>query len=393
VFLNIPLFMIQQANPTIFTSVFSIASGDLVPGTNILLSNWRFGIDPLPTIPPPTTALAAGNTGRVMDPNYRNPYTQQWNLGYAYQINSYSVLEVDYTHVLGLFESKTINMNPTRRLFLGANGAEITSRPLDADFVKAGLPVLGRIDLEQASGRSRYDGLNISYRRRLYRHFTVNATYTLSRALAYDGGSAAFRNRAWNPFDLFAAYSLGPVPNDTRHRFSASGVVNLPAGFQLAPIMQWESPRAYTAGYGASVDVLGTGAGRGTSHVVVFNDNPNDLKATLTAFGDPAVAANAVKYRNCLRAGTCSIGPFDSQRGQPFFQLDMRLTKNFKIKERFNIQAMFQVFDLTNRANFGNNYATDIRLTNFATPTNFITPGGVTVPHALAAELGVRFSF
>jgi len=40
-FLNIPLFMIQQINPTIFATVFSIASGDLVPGTGIQLSNWR----------------------------------------------------------------------------------------------------------------------------------------------------------------------------------------------------------------------------------------------------------------------------------------------------------------------------------------------------------------
>src|SRR5437762_8905834 len=47
-FLNIPLFMIQQANPAIFATAFSIASGDVVPGTSILLSNWRFGIDPLP---------------------------------------------------------------------------------------------------------------------------------------------------------------------------------------------------------------------------------------------------------------------------------------------------------------------------------------------------------
>ena len=44
-FLNIPLFMIQQINPTIFATVFSIASGDVVPGTGILLQNWRFGID------------------------------------------------------------------------------------------------------------------------------------------------------------------------------------------------------------------------------------------------------------------------------------------------------------------------------------------------------------
>src|SRR5205085_2168644 len=50
VFLNIPLFMIQQANPTIFASAFSISSSgpgdpgaDIVPGTGIKLSNWRFG--------------------------------------------------------------------------------------------------------------------------------------------------------------------------------------------------------------------------------------------------------------------------------------------------------------------------------------------------------------
>ena len=406
-FLNIPLFMIQQINPTIFVSVFSIASGDLVPGTNILLSNWRFGIDPLPTIPPPPTQLPNNSTGRIMDPDYQNPFTQQWNAGYAWQLNSYSVLEFDYTHILGLHESKTININPTRAMFLDSAGAEITSRPLTAALTAAHQPILGRIDLEQSSGRSRYDGLNVSYRRRLHQGVTVNATYTLARALAYNGNSAAFRNRAWDPFNFFAPYELGPTPNDSRHRFSMGSVINLPAGFQIAPILQIESARSYTSGYGGSVDSLGVGGGRGTSHVIVFKDRPNDLTATLNAFCvtdnnpvpntkhcDPGYSnAVRVQYRNCLRAGQCTFAPFDNLRGQPFFQWDMRVTKNFKIKERANLQAIFQVFDLTNRANFGNNFNTDVRQTNFATPSNFITPSGVTVPHSLSAEIGVRFSF
>jgi hypothetical protein len=402
-FLNVPLFMIQQINPTIFATAFSIASGDVVPGTGILLSAWRFGVDPLPTIPAPQTQLAAGNTGRIMDPDYRNPYTQQWNLGYSWQLNSHSVLEVEYTHVLGLHESKTVNINPTLRMFcanggkvcgLGdANGPEITARPLTAALTAAGLPALGRIDLEASTGRSRYDGLNISYRQRLYRSFSVNASYTLARALAYNGTAAAFRNRAWNPFALFDPSELGPTPSDSLHRFSMSGVINLPLGFQIAPIMQVESGRPYTAGYGAAIDVLGVGAGRGTAHVTVLATSPNDLKSALTAFGDPSVAANAVKYRNCLRAGQCINAPFDNIRGQPYFQLDTRITKNFKIKERANIAVIFQVFDLTNRANFGNNFVTDVRLANFATPTNFLTPTAVTVPHSLSAEFGIRFSF
>jgi hypothetical protein len=393
-FLNIPLFMIQQINPTIFVSVFSIASGDVVPGTGILLSNWRFGIDPLPTIPPPPTQLPDNSTGRIMDPDYQNPLTQQWNLGYAWQLNSYSVLEFEYTHILGLHESKTVNINPTRAIFLNSAGAEITSRPLTAALTAAHQPILGRIDLEQSSGRSRYDGMNISYRRRLHKSFTVNATYTLSRALAYNGNSAAFRNRAWDPFNFFAPYELGPTPNDSRHRFSMGSVVNLPGGFQVAPIVQLESARPYTAGYGGAVDILGVGGGRGTSHVVVFNDRPDDLKATLTAFGDPGASnANRVKYRNCLRSGQCTFATFDNLRGQPFFQLDARVTKNFRIRERANLQAIFQVFDLTNRANFGNNFGTDIRQSTFEKPTNFITPSGVTVPHSLSAEFGIRFTF
>jgi len=423
-FLNIPLFMIQQTNPTIFSGVFALSTGDVVPGTGGKIlggdcnpppgtcPGWRFGIDPLPTIPPPPTQLAFGNTGRIMDPNYRNPYTQQWNLGYAWQLNSYSVLEFDYTHILGLHESKTLNINPTRRLFVDAAGNEITSRPLDAAFAAAQLfpnpsnPAqfgLGRIDLEASVGRSRYDGMNISYRRRLHNRFTVNATYTLSRAVAYDGNSAAFRNRAVNHFDYFAKYSLGPVPNDTRHRFSASSVFNLPKGIQIAPIVQIESARAYNASYGAAVDVLGEGGGRG-NRVIVFTSTPNDLKGPLNAFCvtdslgvkhcDPGFSnAVRIQYRNCLRAGQCAIAGFDILRGQPFFQLDTRISKNFRIKERYTVTALFQMFDLTNRANFGNNFTGDVRQTSFGTPNAFITPGGVIVPHSFSGEFGVKFSF
>jgi outer membrane receptor protein involved in Fe transport len=396
-FLNIPLFMIQQQNPTIFVSVFSIASGDLVPGTNILLQDWRFGVDPSPTIPPPPTQLPPGSTGRLMDPNYKNPYTQQWNIGYAHQLNSYSVLEFDYVHVLSLHESKTVNINPTRTFLLNANGNEITSRPLSAAFAAAGVPVLGRIDDEQSVGRSRYDGMNISYRRRLHKNFTINATYTLSKTFCYDCtlGIAAFRNRASNPFDLFGSVYTGPAPTDSRHRFSMGSVFNLPGGFQVAPIMQIESARAYSAFYDS--DVLGQGSGRGNTHAVVLNSSPNDLLATIAAFGDPGDpvngAANRRKFRDCLRAGQCSFASFDNLRGQPFFQLDARVTKNFKIKERHNIATFIQFFDLTNRANFGNNFSGNLRTSSFKTPTAFITPSSVTLPHALTAEIGVRYSF
>src|SRR5438445_11254060 len=72
-FQNIPLFMEQQNKATIFQTGFAISGTQAVPGTGIPLDQWRFGVDPMPTIPPPSASLADGATGRVMDPKYRNP--------------------------------------------------------------------------------------------------------------------------------------------------------------------------------------------------------------------------------------------------------------------------------------------------------------------------------
>jgi len=77
IFQNIPLFMIQQARPSIYQGLFSLTQpSDIVPGTGIALGDWHYGVDPNPTIPPPLTSLVDGATGRLMDPDYRNPVSQ-----------------------------------------------------------------------------------------------------------------------------------------------------------------------------------------------------------------------------------------------------------------------------------------------------------------------------
>src|SRR5438094_9554878 len=110
VFQNIPLFMEQMSNPTVFATVLSLTNPtDTVPGTGLTLGQWRYGVSPLPTIPPPSTQLPPGSIGRLMDPNYRNPETLEFNGGYSWSLNPKTVVEAEYTHVLGLHENKTIN--------------------------------------------------------------------------------------------------------------------------------------------------------------------------------------------------------------------------------------------------------------------------------------------
>jgi hypothetical protein len=384
-FENIPLFMIQQANATLFATVYDVNSagpGDpkciapacTVPGTNILLKDWRFGVDPMPTTPPPPTNLAAGNTGRLMDPDYRNPYSQQWNIGYSFQIDNVSVLEVDYVHALAVHESRTININPT------VNGVRI----LDAAFAAAGLPKLGPIDDEQSIGNSRYDGMNVSYKRRMSHHFTVNTTYVLSRAVGYQGSAGNFRNRPVNPFDPLRPLDHGPVPNDGRHRLVVSGIVELPWGFQVAPIMQLGSARPYTAIQGR--DVYGFGARRGNAHAIVNTSDPTNFTAN--------AGLSVSQLLACLASGSCIEVPFDSLRGQAFFNLDLRISNTIKLGEKPRLRLIWQMFDLTNRANFGNSFDGNVRNSKtFGTPNGYVTPSGAIVPKSFRAEWGAEFSF
>ena len=77
----------------------------------------------------------------------------------------------------------------------------------------------------------------------------------------------------------------------------------------------------------------------------------------------------------------------------PFLHLDTRLTKNFKIGEKGNLQLIAQAFNLTNRANYGNDVTTVVTSPDFKKPAGFINPTSTNIPRSLAGEFGFRFSF
>ena len=389
IFENIPLFMIQQANPTIFTTVLNLTNptapqagvapntaADLVPGTGKLLSQWQYGIDAVPAVPAPPTSLAAGSTARIMDPNYHNPYTEQENIGYSWSLNDSNVIEVDYVHVLSLREDKAVNINYKNPAIAGS------PRILTPAFIATGLPVLSSITDLTSSGRSRYDGLDIAYRRRFSKHFSMNASYVLSRALAYHGAAASYSSAPSNVTNYLASYDFGPTPSDERHRFVLSGLFDLPFGIRFAPIMQWASARPYNPVQG--VDYFGYGTGGTSEQAVLLKGNPS-YTATATY--------TASQLQTCLSSGGCTIANYDSARGVPFFQLDTRFSKLFKIKEKMSLEFFFQAFDLTNRANFGGNYQNNIRSAVFGQPIGFITPSAVVIPQFFSGEAGFTFRF
>ncbi len=212
----------------------------------------------------------------------------------------------------------------------------------------------------------------------------MNANYTLAWANGYNTGGTSFRDYPRLSTNPFASYEWGPSPNDERHHVTISGIVELPWGLQLAPILQFGSARPYD-----SSNTLNTGGGTANA-VVVPKSNIQDWFAFAT---DNTAAQNCFYGLNGV-AADCTIAKYDPLRGDPFFQLDMRLAKNIRIGERFNIQLIAQAFNLTNRANYGNDYNNSIaNQDNFGHPAGFIKPSSTTIPRSLWGEFGFRFSF
>jgi hypothetical protein len=405
--------MEQQANPTIFQTALSLSNtSDPVPGAGVNLGQWALGVNSLPTIPAASSQLAAGSIGRLMDPNYRTPVTEEFNGGYTWAINSKSVFEAEYVHVLSLHENKTINVDPnipvdpnniTTLDRTGAPGGFF--RPLDAAFTAAGVPGLASVRDEQSIGRSRYDGLNLSFRQRNFHKMDLTLNYTLARAVGYNEDGGSFRYYPRDPQNPLSAAEFGPSFNDERNHVTFAATAHLPFGLEASPILQIGSARPYNPI--SANNMLNLGGGSDAGALIVTNANPKDLLSAtkLTPIpdsDDPLLTPKLViAEAACYYSGNCHLAPYDSQRGDAFYDMDARIAKNIKFGEHRNLQLMFQAFNLFNHANYGNNFGLTVNKdTSTPTPSptfgnaiGFINPTSSLLPRAFTGEFGARFSF
>jgi hypothetical protein len=321
-------------------------------------------------------------------------------------VNSKSALEVEYVHVLSLHENKTINLDPkipvnpaliqttsTTENAAGAGTCDPVKgcgffQPLDAAFAAAGVTQLGSLRDEASIGRSRYDGMNVSYRARGFHKTDLTMNYTLARAVGYNQDGGSFRYYPSDPQRPLDPNDFGPSFNDERHHLTIAATAHLPFGLEVSPILQAGSARPYNPV--ASLNELNFGGGSAAGVIVV----PKNDQTNLTAFIDPVNGPNKLAASQCYYAGNCVVAPYNSLRGNPYFDMDARVAKNIKLGEHRNLQLMFQAFNLTNHANYGNNFGTVVDDTaHFKQPAGFINPTSSLLPRSFTGEFGARFSF
>ena len=162
-----------------------------------------------------------------------------------------------------------------------------------------------------------------------------------------------------------------PAATDERHRAVVSAVIQLPWGFQASPIMQASSARPFTLIQGQ--DLNGDGMNTDLWVDPSLGGTPFDTCGCQTRF--PTLTGHQVAV--------------NSQRGSPIFDLDTRFTKNIKFSERMSLGLFAELYNLTNRANFGNYYVGKATATNFKQPFSYM----LGYPTSRQIQLGARFSF
>ncbi len=362
-FLNVPLFAVQLGNPEIYATFQNV-------NDNLALNSAP------PAVPRPLSNPLPGARGRLIDPDFESPFTQQFNVGYAQELWNNASIEFDYVHILGLHEFTGLEANPrTGPLHNAKRTDSATSFPrLLAPLITANAAKLqaafgtanpfGRITVAQSDGRSRYDAFTVSFKKRYANRYQLNAHYTLARAVAWFGTIADFGLQPINPFNKFdPAANFGYTPEDERHRFVLSGVFDLPWGFQVSPILQLASARPYSIfpSCGAC-DINKDG---------VANDRE-------TRDGND---------QNQLPPAT--------ERGDKFSQVNVRLSKYFTFGEKRKLGFFFEAFNVFNTANFGNQFQNVVGADDFKLPVNFFGATGFSEPLGIPfqAQFGIRFSF
>jgi hypothetical protein len=322
-----------------------------------------------PAYPKVLLALPPGASGSVttfrLDSNFKRPRIQEANAGIERQLMPNLVVSAGFIYTKGDRLPVSFDQNlpapQFTRVYSFPDGSTV-SVPFSAGITKTAsgqtvninasrpIPTLGAINVVTSIGETWYKALFVEVKRRFSKGFQFNVSYTLASAENLSGSGAA-DGSGTGPESPFGGSSVqnqfalnsnrGPSPTDQRHRMVVSGIWNLPLttsdnqmvkglvnGWSLSGIFTAESGRPFAAEVsvpslpftfqGAQYNGFGGLLGQGSG-------------------GDRNIAPNI---------------PRDSNYGDANYRIDLRVSRVFRLTERFSVQVLGEGFNIFNRSNF-----------------------------------------
>ena len=278
-----------------------------------------------PTYADPFTGFVIPGAGgaaegmNLIDNDLQNPMVQQFDFGVQFEPVRNWVVKADGIHNLG---THFIIGVPLGSVFNPDSGGPETVTDL------------------QSTVNTHYDAFWLTVDHRFANRFQFHSAYTLSKALDYANyDQIPFGYPPVDPTDLHREY--GPAPNDQRHRLVLSGTLDLPFGFRLSPLWTYAS--------GVPMDILYTDANGNNTRVPQFERNAGGRQfSSATALNAAISAINAAGGEGGAPLPLVSPG---ARFNDTFNSFDLRLAKEFRLSERFTLQAIAESFNLFNKTN------------------------------------------
>lgn len=303
------------------------------------------------------SAAAAGLAVNTIDRNFRNAYTQTYNLNLQQEFPGGVAMQIGYFGSVG--RQLRARVNPNQPI----NGV----RPyltLSGSSIAAGASVNSNFIEVDSGGSSSYNALWLTARKNLAHGVQFNMTYNWSKSMDLNSlgsqGGNVFQD-SYNP-----QTNLGLSDFDVRNRISANAIYDLPfkgsrfvEGFRLSGIAQWQTGNPMNiinSGVAATVNgITGTGGTVrpnlvgpiATSKSILTNGNVGWITSTVCPASGVVAGCSFVNvngFGNLRRnAGT----------GPGFADVDVSIEKNTKLTERFTLQLRADAFDVLNHPSFG----------------------------------------
>jgi hypothetical protein len=298
----------------------------------------------------------------TIPPNVPVEYTMQWNLSYQRQIAKDWLATVTYigNRTNNIMGSNDINMPQPSPTATTSN--EPQRRFLTLINATQGA-YYAAIDQTDAGATSSYHALLLKLEHRFSHNVTWLTNFTWSHCIStWDFGNELSGNDYQNPNNRDA--EKGDCNFDRRHVFNSSLVVlsgglgqgfarGLTKGWQLAPIISFQSGQPFSITDGTDVSLTGEG-----------DDRPNviagvaSLPHTLDDWFSPAAFAGSCALSQyagnpvCETPGTFGDAGRDVFHSPGSIQWDMSASRIFQFKERWKLEARGEFFNIMNHANW-----------------------------------------
>jgi hypothetical protein len=336
------------------------------------------GMIPMPSKGPLQIDLASPAGVSVVDypKNDVNSSAKQWNVQIQREFDANTSLSVGYVGSHGDNLMSRFNLN--RQTYNQAAGV----KPF---------PQLGNVFLSITDGISTYNSLQTEFRRRLANGVQFSAAYTWSHTIDDSPGTLDTQDGHVDFFNFQTRERANSLV-DVRHRFVFTAIYELPFGhgkswgssfngFEQAFLGGWQLLPVLTFQSGMPFDIDDTSQQPNTRPDLIGSLHQTD---SINKWFDTSAFAHPPQVGGVFtRPGTAPRDPFTGP-GRKF--LDLTISKNFKIGERFNTEFRTAFYNLANTPQFSNP-------TGSITDGNFGKVRGIQLGSERQIEFALRLSF